>query len=524
MCGISLYIDNNKTHIDLKHRGPDDHQCVYAHGHSFVFDRLSINDTSIRGKQPFITNDNISMCNGEIYNYSMLRKYHDLMTISDSDCEVLHCMLVNSKKTYSDLLRIFDSIDGVFALVFVDGSNVIAARDPLGVRPLYIAYDVNKNIIGFSSECKGFLSIESNIHTIEHFPPGHFYLNGEFIEYQPINWLKKRNSICSLYDPTHKEEVVNKVRTLMIEAVYKRITNTSRPVGFFLSGGLDSSIVASIAAKLLYPHKITVYSVGTKNQTSPDIEAAKQVAKHINAEHIIYEFEPEDLKQNYLEKTMKAIESYDCTTVRASVPMYYMSEQISQHTFHKVILSGEGADELFGGYLYFHNAPTNEEFQEETIRRLKEIHMYDSLRADRCTAAHGLELRVPFLDKTLVNYVTQLSPTYKSMTNNTIEKQILREAFHDFLPDNILYRQKNGMSDAVGYTWVDYLRLCKPLSPNTEYAINPPTSDEERYYREKFEADYGHMHPVTHTGVWRPKWTNVLDPSATLLSNFVKND
>jgi asparagine synthase (glutamine-hydrolysing) len=516
MCGIVLLLNTSSNSSSLKHRGPDDHNEVQACNHTMIFDRLSINDLSSNGRQPFCINDTWFMCNGEIYNHKMLKQVFDLVTTSNSDCEVIHRMIL--KFEMRDLLKCFRELDGDFAFVFVSSGHVIVARDPIGVRPLYVATADNGDIIGYASEAKAFPKASS----VRHFPPGYYCHNGVLISYQPLTLHKP-----IVHEAIPRAVAMNKIRTMLYESVFKRILNSERPIAFFLSGGLDSSIIAAIASKISHPNKIHTYSVGTMDEPSPDLIAAQRVAEHIESFHHVVKFDPKDLFEK-VPSTIRALESYDCTTVRASVPMYTLSEYISKNTDHKVILSGEGADELFGGYLYFHNAPDDTAFQDETIRLLQEVHMYDALRADRCTAAHGLELRVPFFDKAFVEYVISIDPSLKNPSterNRSIEKLILREAFEDHLPHDIVHRQKNGMSDAVGYGWVDYVRdNATPIHPETDYLTNTPTSKEERYYREIYESMYGDLNLTPINNVWRPRWTSETDPSARKLVSLFKSD
>ena len=480
-----------------------------------VFDRLAINDGSDKGRQPFCIQNTWSMCNGEIYNHRMLKQVHDIITEGKSDCEVVHHMLLQNKMT--NLNQCFRELDGDFAFVFVSDDHVIVARDPMGVRPLYVAWNEHRDVIGFASEAKAF----DQAHEVTHFPPGHYWCNNMLVSYQPL----PLESPIQLFE-TDRTIVTNKIRILLYESIFKRIQNTDRSIGFLLSGGLDSSIIASVAAKIFHPNKIDTYSIGTSDKDSPDLMAAQQVADHIGSNHHVIRFSPSQLMER-VETVVKAIESYDCTTVRASVPMYLLSETISKTTNHKVILSGEGADELFGGYLYLHNAPDATLFQEETVRLCRDVHTHDVLRADRCTAAHGLELRVPFFDKSFVEYVLSIDPSLKfpgTAANKGVEKMILREAFQDHLPDHIVYRQKNGMSDAVGYEWVDHVRTwCDRHSDS--FSVNPdclnaPITREESYYRTLYESAYGHLNLRSIEHVWRPRWTDETDPSARKLSHF----
>jgi asparagine synthase (glutamine-hydrolysing) len=312
-----------------------------------------------------------------------------------------------------------------------------------------------------------------------------------------------------------------KINSLLTNAVRKRLMS-DRPIAFFLSGGLDSSLIASIAARLVYPKKITTFSVGVKNAPSPDIEAAQKVANFIQSDHHVYHFTINEAIEA-IPETIWRLESYDCTTIRASVPMYLLSKYISLNFPHKVILSGEGADELFGGYIYFYNAPEPQSFHDETIRLIKNVHQFDVLRADRCTASNGLELRVPFFDKEFIEYITNINPSFKFINGKWMEKNILRKSFHGYIPDEILWRQKNGMSDAVGYSWVDnikkYVDTLDLQSDFSSFSKNTPINKEELYYRSIYESFFNDIDALQ--SIWRPKWTTVLDPSARKLSHFI---
>jgi asparagine synthase (glutamine-hydrolysing) len=396
---------------------------------------------------------------------------------------------------------ICNSLDGDFAFVAMKGDEIYAARDVMGVRPLF--YGVSNGLIHFCSEIKG---LQDVCVEIKEFPKGCYYnsIEDEFYSYHDVS---VPNDKQISYDP-------NTLQAIIEASIEKRLM-TDRPIGFFLSGGLDSSIIAAVAAKKL--GKIKTFSIGIGD--SPDLKAAKMVADYINSDHTEMKFTfMEGLSA--IKDVIWALESYDCTTIRASVPMFLLSKYVSEHTDIKVILSGEGADELFGGYLYFHNAPNPEEFQKETLRLLDNVHAHDILRADRCTAHHGLELRVPFFDKTLINYVKSIDPKFK-ISQGIIEKKILRQAFTNVLPKQIVWRQKNGMSDAVGYSWVDSIR--QYVNDNIEYEKpiqylkNPPLSKEELYYRNIYKSLFK---PDLLPHVWRPKWTDEKDPSAKLLNVF----
>jgi asparagine synthase (glutamine-hydrolysing) len=504
MCGI-FFVDNAvqtfKTNgMKLQHRGPDNTRDLIVPNEAyFMFHRLSIHGLTSLGDQPLKKHNYILLCNGEIYNYKLLANHfsNDDYT-HKSDCEVI----LELFHKIADRKLVCNLLDGVFAFVLKDVENgtVFAARDPIGVRPLFMGW--YNDSVCFASEMKALVDMCINI---REFPPGHFYCNGQLVKYHTIT-AEVANSECS-YET---------LRNLFTAAVEKRL-DSERPVGFFLSGGLDSSLVCSVATRILN-RRINTFSIGIGE--SPDMKNARVVSDYLNTKHNEIYFTTEQAL-DALENVIYQLESYDCTTIRASVPMYIMSEYVSKNTDFKVILSGEGADELFGGYLYFHDAPSVDEFQNETQRLLEHVHKYDVLRADRCTAGHGLELRVPFFDKEFRKYISSISPYFKK---TALEKKILRDAFVGYLPENILHRQKNGMSDAVGYSWVDFIRkYAEKQVSNEEFAMrsydnNNPLSKEEYYYRKIYEKFFGKIDNLPH--VWRPKYTTVKDPSARLLNSF----
>jgi len=516
MCGILFVFTGYEDRIDRRailHRGPDKHIEHTTSAGLFVFDRLAINGLGDAGDQPIVANGNALVCNGEIYNYDMLR---NIMRTSESssDCAVLFDLLLSQ----SDHEVVFRTVEGEFSCVFFDNTRkeIVVARDSFGVRPLFVAIDeFTGDTIGFASEAKSFTT--NNL--VTQFPPGCYWKSTtrEYVKYALDPSFKP------VLDESSYGVHVQHVQRLVTNAVSARLAMNERSKpAFFLSGGLDSSIVAAIASSLS-DGPIDTFSIGTVND-SPDLMAARIVADHIGSRHVVVEFTPDEAIE-YIPRVIYHLESYDCTTVRAAVPMYILSEYIAKHTDHKVVLSGEGADELFGGYLYFQNAPTHQDFHDETIRLLKNIHQYDGLRADRCTAGNGLEVRVPFLDPMLVSYVTTRVPTAMKhpLENNGVEKGILRAAFAHLLPAEIINRQKNGMSDAVGYEWVDFLRKVAgskvSKENNREYLRNPPQSDEERWYRQIHESFFG-TGVVSHQEIWRPRWTDVIDPSARCLKKI----
>jgi len=532
MCGILCIFDassNNTTtnHLHhqqpglLKHRGPDEfktHQS--ADGRCYMeFTRLSINDVSTDGSQPFIDPEEGKtslMCNGEVYNHKELY-HHQVNSKVDaaSDCACLIPLIQqHGIEIVSNLIR------GVFAICYYDGTKLLATRDPYGVRPLF--YTRNGTVIAFSSEMK-VLHANFEGSKVHIFPPGHFYDSklDQFICYYQTYWWYNPSSV------SHS----NVIRDVFTEAVSRRVSNTERPVGYFLSGGLDSSLVTAIGSRLTPPGtKLKTFSIGLGPDT-PDCKAARTMAKWINSDHTEVHFTPAEGIKN-LRNVIRSLESYDTTTIRASVPMWLLSKYISENTDCKVILSGEGSDELFGGYLYFKNAPSTEDFFYENTRRIRLLHQYDVLRADRCTAAHGLEVRVPFLDRDLVDHVMTIDQRLK-FKKGDIEKWILRSEFTggDLLPLDILWRQKDAFSDAVGHSWVDKIKGYADIFVTDQMFEdikvkagdhNTPTTKEEALYRHLFWDIFGvgvHDHLISE--IWRPRWTDETDPdpSARYLNN-----
>ena len=320
-----------------------------------------------------------------------------------------------------------------------------------------------------------------------------------------------------------------RLRKVLTEAVRRRITNTDQKVCFLLSGGLDSSLMVSIARRLLGKDApIKTFSIGMEG--SPDCVAAQKVANYCRTDHTEVRLDPSDALDSVAE-VIRCLESYDTTTIRASVPMWLLAKYISEKTDYKVVISGEGSDEIFGGYLYFHNAPDVLAFANENVRLLKMLHQYDVLRADRCTAAHGLEVRVPFLDRDFINCaMDEINPNLKIInTDQFIEKWVLRTSFEGYLPYDILWRQKNAFSDAVGYSWVEQLkRWASTIISESMFEdevqksnnFNVPLTKEEAMYRSVFSETYSDPHVISR--IWRPMWTNQTDPSATLLKQHLK--
>jgi asparagine synthase (glutamine-hydrolysing) len=500
MCGIvTLFGEKRDVPTGLlSHRGPDDYRTETMGKCRMDFYRLAINDLTDAGMQPFVRPHRMFVCNGEIYNHRSLRNGEEK---SKSDCEVV----MNLVYTIG-IENTLKSINGDFAFTYTDGKRVIAARDPVGVRPMFYTRYA-KDSIAFASEAKALMFLGTHI---EIFPPGHFYDSyiDSFVAYHSGYWHIFKFSGSKRHE---------NIRQVLEEAVHTRLDNTDREIGFLLSGGLDSSLIAAIAARKL--GTIKTFSIGLEG--SPDLEAARKVADFLVTDHTEVTFTVEEGLCS-IRNVIQTLESYDTTTVRASTPMWLLCKYIKENTNCRYIFSGEGSDEVLGGYLYFHNAPGVEEFACENMRRLKLIHQFDGLRADRCAGAHGLDLIVPFLDKNFIQCCMEIDQKLK-MTK--LEKQVLREAFVGYLPDEVLWRQKDGMSDAVGTGWVGALRQhAEDFMSDQVFEItrnmckhNPPLTKEEAYYRELFWMFYDSRNDHLISEIWRPKWTNITDPSARLL-------
>ena len=474
MCGIYMCTAGTKPAEDiLKHRGPDQ----YMNVDGMIIWRLAITGGLADGLQPVEHNGKWGVANAEIYNYLELGGIEGL-----SDCEVI----LPTIEKYG-LPRACELFRGDFAFVLTDGVDTWAARDCVGIRPLFWCRHAKG--IAFASEAKALLHLNRRV---EIFPPGHIYDSrlDRFICWSPNYWPSPREDL-------DEEFVQDQIRDLLTEAVNLRV-QAGRPVGFFLSGGLDSSIVAALGAQKL--GKIKTFSIGLAG--SPDLLAAREMANFLDSDHaeVLFTIE-EGLKA--LKEVIWHLETYDTTTIRASVPMYLLSKYIKENTDIRVVLSGEGSDELFGGYLYFHSAPNVSKFRTETNRLVQDVHMFDVLRADRTTAAHGLELRVPFFDRDVIDYAMEGFSTELKMPRDGYEKFILRKAFEDVLPREIAWRQKNGMSDAVGYEWATALRK----------------HGEGKYmeiFSGHFKGSLDHLVPYK----WMPRWVAATDPSGALLPVF----
>lgn len=495
-------------------RGPDETRVVDVGGGLLGFHRLAIMGLHPQGMQPFQLNGCTLVCNGEIYGFEAIRE--DLMARgytfhSDSDCEVLIPLYFLHGE------QMFSMLDAEFALILYDGrtSSWIAARDPIGIRPLYYGYDKDGFIL-FASEAKNLVGICDRILP---FPPGHYYKNGTFHCYRDITQVS-----CVCRDDL--ETVCTNIREKLISGIRKRLIADAK-VGFLLSGGLDSSLVCAVAQRFS-EKPIRTFAIGM-HEDAIDLKYAKEVADYIGSDHTEVIISKEDVLKA-LEPVIALLGTYDITTIRASIGMYLVCKAIHETTDIRVLLTGEISDELFG-YKYTDFAPSAEEFQKEAIKRVKELHMYDVLRADRCISVNSLEARVPFGDLDFVSYVMAIDPA-KKQNRYGKGKYLLRHAFEgDYLPHSILYREKAAFSDAVGHSMVDHLKAYAEQMYSDEdfqerkkhYSHAQPFTKESLLYREIFEKYYPEQSQMI-VDFWMPNksWEgcNVSDPSARVLSNY----
>lgn len=528
MCGLLAYAgdtsklpDFQSLFNELRHRGPDDTEIVHPAGKevSMCFHRLAIMDPSQKGHQPFMdeATGNIVICNGEIYNYEALKvTFNKHKYKSESDCEVLVPMIKEL-----GIEKMCQELDAEFALVVWDNEKqkLLAGRDPIGIRPLFYGYS-SENKIMFASEMK---VLTPFCKKVEAFPPGHYYDGEKFVQYRDLTTVTK-------FAPKDMEKHLKDIREKLIEGVRKRLV-ADVPVGFLLSGGLDSSLVCAIAQDILKKPIIT-FSVGL-NHNPIDIHYAKTVAEYLKCKlHEVY-FDKNDTL-SVLDKLIWHLETWDITTIRASIGMYIVCKYIHEKTDIKVVLTGEISDELFG-YKYTDFAPSPEEFQKESKKRVDELYMYDVLRADRSIAANSLEARVPFGDLDFVRTVMEINPELK-MNTTGMGKWMLRQAFEgmNLLPHEILWREKAAFSDAVGHSMVDYLKEYAEAQVSDEqlakakdkYPHGTPFTKESLLYRDIFEKHFkGQSHTIKDFWMPNKEWPgcNVNDPSARVLSNYGKS-
>ncbi len=494
-------------------RGPDLSRMLSVGDGYLMFHRLTIMGLEKSGMQPFERNGDAVVCNGELYGFRKMRDelFSGYDFKSGSDCELLLPMY---QRYGTDM---FQMLDAEYALILYDhkSDSLIAARDPIGIRPLFYGFDADGKII-FASEAKNLVGLSE---TIDPFPPGHYWKDGEFIPYVDLTSVKK-------YLPDDLDAVCGNIREKLTLGVIKRL-DADVPLGFLLSGGLDSSLVCSIANKYM-PHPIRTFAIGMRDDAI-DLKYARQVADYLGSDHTEVIMTTQEVIGS-LRTIVRILETYDITTIRASVGMYLVCKYIHENTNIRVLLTGEISDELFG-YKYTDFAPDEEEFQKEAKKRIDEIYMYDVLRADRCISSNSLEARVPFGDLDFVKYVMSVNPGLK-MNRFNKGKYLLRHSFEgDYLPHEILYREKAAFSDAVGHSMVDQIKAyAEKLYTDEEfaersakYSFATPFTKESLLYRELFEAEYpGQAHMVKDFWMPNRSWEgcNVNDPSARVLANY----
>ena len=506
MCGIVCAFDLKQSSEklrpellemskNLRHRGPDWSGIYSSDQAILVHERLAIVDPT-SGKQPLISPSGnlVLAANGEIYNHRELRAPYEssYQFKTQSDCEVILALYENEGPSF------VEKLNGIFAFAIFDESNneFFIARDHMGIIPLYMGWDGDGTFY-VASELK---ALEGVCSKIELFPPGHYFHSGDS---EPTAW----------YTPNWKEfdNVKNNMTSIedlhdALSAAVHRQLMSDVPYGVLLSGGLDSSITSALAKKYA-AHRVETddqqaawwpqlhsFSVGLEG--SPDLAAAQEVAKHIGTIHHEIKFTIQE-GLDAIREVIYHLETYDITTIRASTPMYLMARAIKALGI-KMVLSGEGADELFGGYLYFHKAPNAKEFHEETVRKLDKLHQYDCLRANKSLAAWGIEGRVPFLDKEFIEVAMRLNPKDKMITSERMEKWVLRKAFESYLPKSVAWRQKEQFSDGVGYSWIDTLKelVAKEVTDEQmenahfRFPVQTPQNKEEFYYRTIFESHF----------------------------------
>lgn len=512
--GGSVAYDKFKQHFDRTiSRGPDMQRIIQYSDITLGFERLAIMGLTEEGMQPFELNDNALVCNGEIYGFRKIKKEleNEYSFVSDSDCEILLPMY----EKYGN--EMFAMLDAEYACIIYDAKkdDLIAARDPIGIRPLFYGYTDADEIV-FASEAKNLVGL---VGEVKPFPPGHYYADGKFTCYRDMTEVKEvvKDDI---------ETVCKNIHDKLVAGIKKRL-DADAPLGFLLSGGLDSSLVCAVSAKLL-KKPIRTFAIGM-NTDAIDLKYAKEVADHIGSDHKEIIITRDDVI-NALKEVISILGTYDITTIRASIGMYLICKAIHEQTDIRVLMTGEISDELFG-YKYTDFAPDADSFQKEAAKRIRELYMYDVLRADRCISSNSMEARVPFGDLDFASYVMSIDPKMKLNKYNK-GKYLLRHAFEgDYLPYDILMREKAAFSDAVGHSMVDHLKeyaeeVYSDEQFETEckkYDFATPFTKESLLYRQIFEEYYPNQaHMIVDFWMPNKAWEgcNVNDPSARVLSNY----
>jgi asparagine synthase (glutamine-hydrolysing) len=564
MCGIFALLNNYNISIDdiksqfLKgqKRGPEFSKLDLSYLKMVLgFHRLAINGLNKESNQPLVFNDIVLICNGEIYNYKDLYKIMNIKPTTESDCEVIIHLYIKY-----GIEQTLNMLDGVFSFVLYDNriltnlsNKLYVARDPYGVRPLYSLTGLNisyNSLVGFASELKCLVEFYSKYpseYIIKQFTPGTF---SEYELSSKVNsvWIPSRENV-KYFIPTFSynffnncvfedyfEEIYKNVSQNLQSVVYKRCFTTERPIACLLSGGLDSSLITALVnefyKKQHYNTQLETYSIGLKG--SEDLKYARIVAEYLGTKHteiIVTEKEMVDI----IPELIYTIESYDTTTIRASIGNYLLGKYISKNSQAKVIFNGDGSDELFGGYLYMNKCPDDIEFDKETRRLLQDIHLFDVLRSDKSISSNGLEPRTPFLDKSFVNYYLSIPAYFRNHNNfNQCEKFILRNSFKEIyflndddkqlLPNEILWRKKEAFSDGVSLhnrslyqILQEHISKKLKLLENKEFPVNIDT--EKYYYKRLFDIYYSNCESILPY-FWMPKYTNATDPSARTLTFY----
>lgn len=557
MCGILGLFSNDKSEDNdelkqkilnlskiLRHRGPDWNGLWESNHKKIVLahERLSIVDINT-GNQPLYSPDKsiVLVCNGEIYNHIQIRQKYNYNYSSNSDCEVIIPLYIK----YGE--KCVDYLDGIFCFLLYDTNNdiFIAGRDRIGVNPMYYGYANEEQGFWFASEFKAITQECCEDMSLNDFPPGHTWCssrieNNDFDtglkKYYEPSWHSENISTLK-YNDLDEEKTCKLIRDELINSVRKRLM-CDVPFGVLLSGGLDSSLIASITSRYgksilnnIWGTKLHTFSIGLKG--SPDLKYASEVSKYLNTIHHEFNFTIED-GLNAIRDVIFHTETYDITTIRASTPMYLMSRLIKANGI-KMVLSGEGSDELFGGYLYFHQAPNPREFHKECCQKVKYLHKFDCLRANKSTMSWGVEARVPFLDTSFVDMVMNLNPMHKfcqkniETGRNRMEKHILRKAFSqgDWLPEEVLWRQKEQFGDGVGYGWIDSIKeyannIITDLeldSAPEEFKYNTPETKESYFYRKTYNDIFPNRCKTVSEWIPQTGWGNVnKDPSGRVQS------
>ena len=543
MCGIWFCLgkgpEPNKLQkcMDALHaRGPEGSRLAEIPGAGTLgFTRLAINGLQETGMQPMFSEDRTWVCNGEIYNSDLLAADYNITTKSGSDCEVLGELYETFCRQGIPLDGYFRALDGVFAIVIVDAGRqqIIVARDPYGVRPLYYGYTSDSASICFASEMKALAPICSTIHA---FSPGHYqtidyssggkYLVHDSVAYHTIPFLKN-----PAYRGKGFDDALKAVRVALEGAVAKRMM-TERPVAALLSGGVDSSLIAALVSRALKKAgapPLRTFSIGMKG--SKDLEYARKVAEWIGSVHTEV-IMTEDEFFAAVPDVIRAIESYDTTTVRASVPNWLIAKAVAEQSDCKVLFNGDGADEIWGSYRYFYNAPSDHAFEEECSRLLKDIHYFDVLRSDRSISSHGLEPRTPFLDKEFVAVAKSMSTHLRRpVTGQQCEKWLMRAAFEEefLLPPEVLWRTKEAFSDGVSGTEKSWYEIAQEkalaiVGPdwNKDDSLETVKTAEQYYYRQCFLRTFDKAMLYTNVPYrWMPRWSpGATDPSARTLPGY----